>query len=62
VLGDRAGGRHCDVVEQAEAHRALALGVVAGGAHRAEADLGLAREQRADQRAARPGGVPGGLE
>jgi propanol-preferring alcohol dehydrogenase len=47
VLGDRRGGADGDVVEQAEAHRARALGVVAGGSHAAEGDRRLAREQRA---------------
>ena len=51
---DRSCGRHGDVVEQAEAHRALALGVMAGGPDPAEADLGLAGEQRADHLTAAP--------
>ncbi len=45
-FGDRRGGRDGDVVEQAEAHRARPLGVVAGRAHGAEARLRFAREQR----------------
>ena len=58
-LADRQLGRDRDVVEEAEAHRPRRFGVVAGGAHGAEADPVLAAEQRPGHRAGAAGGVQG---
>ena len=54
VLADRQLGGDRHIVEQAEAHRAVAFGVVAGGPYSAEAHRRLAGEQRLRHRAAPP--------
>ena len=51
----RMARRHRRVAEEAEAHRAVGLGVVAGRAQRREAGRRLARQQRVDQRDAAAG-------
>ena len=56
-LGDRELRGDGDVVEQAEAHRTIRFGVVAGRAQRREAGARFAGEQRARQLAGAAGGV-----
>ena len=51
---ERVGGGDGDVVEQAEAHRPVALGVVARRPQGAEGELGLAGEQALGRPAAPP--------
>src|SRR5881275_1137392 len=55
------GGRERHVVEEAEAHGALALGVVPGWAHQREAVLHLPRQYRLAYDEQAPGGEPRGL-
>jgi hypothetical protein len=59
-LGDRQLGGDRDVVEEAEAHRPVRLGVVAGRPAGAEGDRGVAGEEPADHLAGAPGRVKGG--
>ena len=49
--------RERDVVEQAEAHRAIGLGVVPGGSHAAEPEHSLAGQQRPCHLTGAAGGV-----
>ena len=61
-LADRQLGGDRDVVEEAEAHRALGLGVMPGRADGAEGDRGLAGQQGAHHRAGSAGRVLGRAE
>jgi hypothetical protein len=59
---DRGSGRDRDVVEEAEAHRARRLRVVACRTHAAEAGVGLAGQQQADHLDRTARGVQRGVE
>ena len=59
-LRDGEGGGERDVVEQAEPHRPVGFGVVAGGAHAAEPQRRLAGHQRAGHLTRAAGGVQRG--
>ena len=58
TAGPQECGRHRHVVEEAEAHRAVALGVMAGRPDEREAALHLAAEDRLAAREEAPGGEP----
>ena len=61
VRGERMGGSHRDVVEQAETHRLVAGGMVAGRTHRTERTSCGAAEHRVDCRHDGSGRAQGGL-
>ncbi len=62
VFALRLAGHDGDGVDEAEAHRRLALGVVAGRAHGAEGVLGLAQRDRIERGEAGTEGGADGVE
>jgi hypothetical protein len=62
VLGHGVGGADGDVVEEAEAHGPVALGMVARRAHGAEGGVVLVAHDQIDAQAGGAGGAQGGVQ
>ena len=62
AVRQRVRGADGDVVEQAESHRAVALGVVSGRTHRAERVAAFARQHEIGRQHDRARRVPRGVE